>query len=51
MAQKQSWRVTPELRFILDASIDNAERIERALAADAARMPDEEEDPEDAPSS
>lgn len=44
MAQKQSWRVTPELRFILDASIDAAERIERALAADAARMPAQDAD-------
>lgn len=37
MAKRQSWRVTPELRFILDESIDNAERIDRALKADAAR--------------
>ena len=37
MAKRQSWRVTPELRFILDETIDNAERIEYALKADAAR--------------
>ena len=37
MAKRQSWRVTPELRFILDETIDNAERIDYALKADAAR--------------
>ena len=37
MAKRQSWRVTPELRFILDETIDNAERIDWALKADAAR--------------
>ena len=37
MAKRQSWRVTPELRFILDETIDEAERIDRALKADAAR--------------
>jgi ribosome-binding factor A len=37
MAKKQSWRVTPELRFILDETIDRAERIDWALKADAAR--------------
>ncbi len=47
MAKRQSWRVTPELRFILDETIDEAERIDRALKADAARnavsveLPDE----------
>ena len=53
MAKRQSWRVTPELRFILDETIDNAERIDYALKADAARNatvveePDTEE-PQDA---
>ena len=53
MAKRQSWRVTPELRFILDETIDNAERIDYALKADAARNaaiveePDAEE-PQDA---
>ena len=37
MAKRQSWRVTPELRFILDETIDQAERIDWALKADAAR--------------
>lgn len=37
MAKKQSWRVTPELRFLLDESIDEAERIDAALKADAER--------------
>ena len=37
MAKRQSWRVTPELRFILDETIDQAERIDYALKADAAR--------------
>ena len=37
MAKRQSWRVTPELRFILDETIDQAERIDLALKADAER--------------
>ena len=37
MAKKQSWRVTPELRFLLDESVDAAERIDAALKADAGR--------------
>lgn len=37
MSKRQSWRVTPELRFILDEAIDEAERIDRALKADAER--------------
>lgn len=37
MAKKLSWRVAPELRFHLDESVDNAERITRALSADAER--------------
>lgn len=35
MARKLSWRVAPELRFLLDSSVDNAERIAGALARDA----------------
>ena len=31
------WRVTPELRFLLDASVDEAQRIAEALAGDAGR--------------
>ncbi|MDR0347137.1 MAG: 30S ribosome-binding factor RbfA [Coriobacteriales bacterium] len=31
LGQELSWRVTPELRFFLDTSIDEAQRIEQAL--------------------
>ena len=31
MAKKLSWRVSPELRFLLDTSVDQAERIASAL--------------------
>lgn len=37
MARKLSWRVAPELRFLLDRSVDEAERIARALERDASR--------------
>lgn len=37
MASKLTWRVVPQLRFMLDPSVDQAERIARALDADAAR--------------
>lgn len=37
MAKKLSWRVAPELRFRLDTSVDNAERIAAALNADFDR--------------
>jgi len=37
MARELSWRVAPELRFMLDPSVDEAERISAALAADAQR--------------
>ena len=37
MARKLSWRIAPELRFLLDKSVDQAERIASALAADAHR--------------
>ena len=40
MARKLSWRVAPELRFMLDSSVDEAERIANALARDAARNAD-----------
>lgn len=38
MAKKLSWRTAPELRFHLDKSVDEAERIGRALAAEQMRM-------------
>lgn len=37
MGRGLSWRVTPELRFLLDPSVDEAEKIADALARDAAR--------------
>ena len=44
MARKLSWRVAPELRFILDATVDEAERIGNALTQEAARVSDAEFD-------
>ena len=44
MAKKLSWRVAPELRFMLDSSVDEAERIANALARDSARNHSTEED-------
>ena len=38
MAQKLSWRVAPELRFKLDSSVDEAERISKALSRESERM-------------
>ena len=43
-AQKLSWRMAPELRFMLDSSVDEAERIASALARDAARNSSDEEE-------
>ena len=40
LAKKLSWRTSPELRFFLDKSVDEAERIARALEAERARMPE-----------
>lgn len=37
MAKQLSWRVVPELRFILDTSVDEAERIASALQREAQR--------------
>ena len=37
MAKQLSWRVAPELRFMLDKSVDEAERIASALQRDAVR--------------
>ena len=39
MARQLSWRVAPALRFILDKSVDEAERIASALERDAERIP------------
>ena len=37
MAKKLSWRIAPELRFMLDTTVDEAERIASALQRDALR--------------
>ena len=37
MAKQLSWRTAPELRFHLDKSVDEAERIARALQAESLR--------------
>lgn len=37
MAKSLSWRVAPELRFMLDSSVDEAERIENALQREQNR--------------
>lgn len=37
MAKQLSWRTAPELRFMLDTSVDEAQRIEAALAREAKR--------------
>lgn len=39
MGARLTWRVTPELRFLLDPSVDEAERIARALVHEASRIP------------
>lgn len=42
LAKKLSWRTSPELRFFIDASVDEAERIAQALENERARMADSE---------
>lgn len=42
MARRLPWRVTPQLRFHLDTSIDQAQRIASALASDAQRNAESE---------
>lgn len=37
MAKELSWRIAPELRFMLDTTVDDAERIAEALRRDAKR--------------
>jgi ribosome-binding factor A len=39
MAKKLPWRIVPSLRFILDESVDVAERIDEALRKDRKRNP------------
>ena len=38
LAKKLSWRTSPELRFFIDSSVDEAERIARALENERARF-------------
>ena len=49
LAKKLSWRTSPELRFFIDKSVDEAERIARALRNERERMAESpEEDSGDA---
>jgi ribosome-binding factor A len=45
LGQELNWRVVPELRFYLDTSIDEAQRISQALtdAPESLRIPKDEE--------
>ncbi len=43
MAHSLSWRVAPELRFMLDESVDTAESIDKALQREAARRGNEDQ--------
>ena len=38
MSKQLTWRKTPELRFILDETVDTAARIGNAIASDAGRV-------------
>lgn len=38
LAKKLSWRTSPELRFFLDKSVDEAERIAHALSFERSRL-------------
>ena len=38
MARQLSWRVAPELRFQLDSSVDQAERIAHAIGREEERV-------------
>lgn len=40
MGSKLTWRTAPELRFFVDGSVDEAERIARALEVERKRMED-----------
>lgn len=44
LAKKLSWRTSPELRFFIDPSVDEAERIAKALEEERKRMPEAEEE-------
>ena len=38
LAKKLSWRTSPELRFFIDESVDEAQRIARALENERSRI-------------
>ena len=38
LAKKLSWRTSPELRFFIDSSVDEAEKIARALENERRRV-------------
>ena len=38
LARKLSWRTSPELRFFVDKSVDEAERIAKALLSERDRI-------------
>ena len=38
MGSKLTWRTSPELRFFVDSSVDEAERIAKALESERKRM-------------
>ena len=38
LAKKLSWRTSPELRFFIDKSVDEAERIAQALQYERSRL-------------
>ena len=44
LARKLSWRTSPELRFFVDKSVDEAERIARALMSERDRIVVEDAD-------
>jgi ribosome-binding factor A len=48
MARKLDWRVSPELRFHIDTTVDEAEKLTRFLNAEKERMAAYSQD-EDAP--
>ena len=44
LAKKLSWRTSPELRFFVDKSVDEAERIAKALQTERSRIGEIDED-------
>ena len=43
LAKKLSWRTSPELRFFVDKSVDEAERIAQALQYERSRMGEDDQ--------